>query len=156
MRKITDDLTDAGREVLQNIAEHHVHVMNVTSEDGAPAFAYTVGLWHNFEQSEVVVFGLGVEAADALLHAVADACAGGARFAAGEKHEGLLVDFAVRFLDVDAAVAAQHLGAAEWAYQGAPYGCVQLVWPDKEKRWPWQQGVRQGLRDVQPLLGSHP
>jgi hypothetical protein len=33
---------------------------------------------------------------------------------------------------------------------------VQLVWPDKEKRWPWQDGVRQGFRDVQPLLGPRP
>ena len=156
MRPITDDLTDAGREVLQNIAERHVHVMNVTSEAGVPAFSYTVGLWHHFEQPEVIVFGLGVEAADALLHAVAEECVRGARFAGGERYEGLLVDLAVRFLDVDAAVAAPYLGAAEWAYQGEPYSCVQLVWPDKEKRWPWQQGVRQGLRDVQPLLGPQP
>ena len=40
MRPITDDLTDAGREVLQNIAEHHVHVMNVTSEDGVLQWAW--------------------------------------------------------------------------------------------------------------------
>ncbi|MCK5944935.1 MAG: DUF4262 domain-containing protein, partial [Planctomycetes bacterium] len=40
-------------------------------------------------------------------------------------------------------------------YQDEPFDCVQLVWPDKEKRWPWQDGVRQGFRDVQPLLGPH-
>ena len=155
MRQITDDLTDAGREVLDNIAEHKVHVMHVTSEAGVSKFSYTVGLWHHFEQPEVVVFGLDVDAADELLLSVAEACVGGSRFAGGEKHDGLLVGLAVRFLHVEAAVAAQHLGAADWAYEGQPFGCVQLVWPDKEKRWPWQEGVRQGLRDVQPLLGPH-
>ena len=155
MRDITDDLTDAGREVLQNIADHKVHVMHVTDDAGVPKFSYTVGLWHHFQQPEVVVFGLDVDAADELLHNVTDACVEGAKFAHGEKHDGLLVGFAVRFLDVARDVAAEHLGAAGWAYQDEAYSCVQLVWPDKEKRWPWQEGVRQGFRDVQPLLGPH-
>ncbi|MGC6488749.1 MAG: DUF4262 domain-containing protein [Planctomycetota bacterium] len=155
MREITDDLTDAGRELLQHIAEHKAHVMHVTDDDGVPTFSYTVGLWHHFEQPEVIVFGLAVEAAEELLQRVVDAAAEGARFAHGEKHEGLLVGFAARFLAVPDEAARAHLGAATWAYQGAAYRCVQLVWPDKEKRWPWQEGVRQGFRDVQPLLGPH-
>ena len=155
MRQITDELTDTGREVLQNIIDHKLHVMHVTCDQGIPSFSYTVGLWHHFEQPEVIVFGLEFDAADELLHSVADACDQGGRFAHGEKHEGLLVGFAVRFLGVAREVASERLGAADWAYAGDDYGCVQLVWPDKEKRWPWQDGVRQGFRDVQPLLGPY-
>ena len=142
MREITDDLTDAGRELLQDVADHKANVMHVTDDAGVPKFSYTVGLWHHFEQPEVIVFGLDVEAADEV-----------ARFAHGEKHEGLMVGFAARFLDVPDEAAQAHLGAAAWAYQDQPFRSVQLVWPDKEKRWPWQDGVRQGFRDVQPLLG---
>ena len=155
MRALTDDLTEAGREVLQNIAEHQAHVMHVTADDGAPEFSYTIGLWHHFEQPEVIVFGLDVDAADALLAQVVEQCAAGARFAHGEKHEGLLVGFAARFVDVPDDRAQALLGGASWAYEGAAFGCVQLVWPDKEKRWPWQDGVRQGFRDLQPVLGPH-
>lgn len=154
MRAITDDLTDAGRQVLQDVTEHKAHVLHVTDDDGVPKFSYTIGLWHHFEQPEVIVFGLDVEAAEELLQNVVASCAEGARFAHGDKREELLVGFAVRFLDVADEAARAHLGAATWAYEGGDYRCVQLVWPDKEKRWPWQDGVRQGFRDVQPLLGS--
>ena len=41
-------------------------------EDGGARFSYTVGLWHSFEQAEVVVFGLPEEVAHELLNAVAD------------------------------------------------------------------------------------
>jgi len=153
MREITADLTDAGRELLEAVAEHKAHVVHVTEDDGAPKFSYTVGLWHHFEQPEVIVFGLAVEAAEDLLQGVVAACEDGARFAHGDRREGLLVGFAVRFLDVPVDVGRDYLGAATWAYQGADYRSLQLVWPDKEKRWPWQEGVRQGFRDVQPLLG---
>lgn len=156
MRQITDDLTEAGREVLQNIADQNVHVMHVTTDEGVPSFAYTVGLWHHFQQPEVIVFGLDVDAAEALLHNVADACADGARFGHGDKHDGLLVGFAVRFLDVARDVGCERLGAAAWAYEGEDFESVQLVWPDKEKRWPWEGGVRQGFADLQPLLGPRP
>ena len=155
MREITDDLTDAGRELLQDVADHKAHVMHVTDDAGVPKFSYTVGLWHHFEQPEVIVFGLDVEAAEELLQRVVEAAGEGARFAHGEKHEGLMVGFAARFLDVPEEAAQAHLGAAAWAYQAQPFRSVQLVWPDKEKRWPWQDGVRQGFRDVQPLLGLH-
>jgi hypothetical protein len=156
MREITDELTDAGREVLQNIAEHKVHVMHVTGEAGAPSFAYTVGLWHHYEQPEVIVFGLEVDAADELLHHAADACAEGARFAPGDKRDDLLVGFAVRFLGVAREVAGERLGAASWAYEDAAFDSVQLVWPDKQRRWPWEEGVRKGFSDLQPLLGPRP
>ena len=155
MREITDDLTDAGREVLQNIAERKVHVLHIEAHEGTPAFSYTVGLWHNFEQPEVLVFGLEPDVADDLLHTLADACIDGKRFAAGEKHEGLLEGFAVRFLDVPEQKAGELYGGASWAYQNKPFRGVQLIWPDKERRWPWQEGVRQGFRDMQPMLSPH-
>jgi len=155
VRALTDDLTEAGREVLQNIADNKAHVMHVTDDAGAPKFSYTVGLWHHFEQPEVIVFGLDLAAADELLQRVVEECVGGARFAHGDKHEGLLVGFAVRFVDVPDDRAQAHLGGASWAYEGGAFGCVRLVWPDKEKRWPWQPGVRQGFVDVQPVLGPH-
>jgi hypothetical protein len=33
---------------------------------------------------------------------------------------------------------------------------VQLVWPDKQGRWPWQDDVRRGFAALQPLLDRLP
>jgi hypothetical protein len=48
------------------------------------------------------------------------------------------------------------LGAALWAYEGDGFDAVQLVWPDKQGRWPWQDDVRDGFRALQPVLERLP
>ena len=57
------------------------------------------------------------------------------------------------------AVEALHgafLQKACWAYEGEEFPVVQLVWPDKQGRWPWEDGVRAGFRDAQPVLAMRP
>lgn len=156
VRPLTDDLTEAGRRVLQNIAEQHCHVVHVAADRDGPSFSYTVGLWHHFRQPEVIVFGLEPELADDLFDALVERCVAGERFATDEKHEGLLVGYAVRFLALAQSAAAPYFGAATWAYQGDDYRCLQLVWPDKNRRWPWEEGVRRIFVERQPIIGRRP
>ena len=42
------------------------------------------------------------------------------------------------------------------AYDGEDFACVQLVWPDKQGRWPWDAAVREGFVAMQPVLGPSP
>ena len=48
-----------------------------------------------------------------------------------------------------------HLGAAIWAHEGEDFEAVQLVWPDKQGRWPWDD-AREGFRALQPVLERLP
>jgi hypothetical protein len=102
----------------------------------------------------VMVFGMPEEVAEDLLNGVADAADEGQRFKHGEEHKKLLVGYAVRFFDVPKEKVAEYLGTAQWAYAGKEFPVLQLVWPDKQQRWPWQEGVRDGFRNSQPILGS--
>lgn len=155
MRESTDDLSPEEKKVLQDVAEEGVHIVHVPGGSDGPGFSATIGLWFHYEQPEVIVFGLHEEIAEDLLNAVADAADEGKRFKHGENHKDLLVNYVVRFLDVPQEKVADYLGTAQWVYDGAEFPVVQLVWPDKQQRWPWQEGVREGFRDSQPILGSH-
>jgi hypothetical protein len=156
MRSFDDSLTDSERRILSDIDENGLHVVQVEDEQGEPEYAFSVGMWHSFEQAEVVVFGLPAEAAEALLEAIADDAAEGKTFVADSRHEGLLQGYPVRFLAVPKAAYAEHFPEALWAYEQAEFPMLQLVWPDKQGRWPWEAGVREGFRDAQPLLGVLP
>ena len=59
----------------------------------------------------------------------------------------------MRFVTVPKTCYAEHLGLAVWAYEGDSFPCVQMVWPDKQGRWPWDAGVREGFAASQPVLG---
>ncbi|HEX5054222.1 MAG TPA: DUF4262 domain-containing protein [Planctomycetota bacterium] len=154
MRARTDDLPDSDKQLLDDVEQYGVHVVHVPAELGGGGFSFTVGLWHNFEQPEVIVFGLPDEVAHDLLNAVADEADEGRRFLADSRHEGLLENYSVRFLAVPRSAYADHFGAASWAYEGEEFPAVQLVWPDKQGRWPWDAEAREAFRCGQPVLGT--
>jgi hypothetical protein len=141
VRAPSPDLTPEQQEVLADVAEQGVHVVHVPRDGGqGPSYSYTVGLWESFQQPEVVVFGMPEDVAQDLLQA-------------GDRRDDLLVGYPVRFFPVPADVVASHLGLAVWAYEGAPFAVVQLVWPDKQGRWPWEPDVRDGFAEAQPVPG---
>lgn len=154
MRQPSDDLSPAEKKVLQDVFEEGVHIVHVPPTDGGPCFAATIGLWFHFEQPEVIVFGMPEEVAEDLLNAIADAADDGQRFAPGDRPKDLLVGYSVQFLEVPAERVAEYLGTAQWAYDGSEFPVVQLVWPDKQQRWPWDDDVREGFRDAQPIIGK--
>jgi hypothetical protein len=152
MRSRTDDMAPADQRLLEDVEVHGVHIVHVPEESGGPGFTFSVGLWENFDQPEVIVFGLPQEIAHELVNLIADEANEGQQFLAGTRQEGLLEGYPVRFVDVPRACYADYLGAACWAYEGDAFPAVQLVWPDKQGRWPWDPEARQGFRASQPVL----
>ncbi|MFO1076909.1 MAG: DUF4262 domain-containing protein [Planctomycetota bacterium] len=155
MRQPDPSLPEPLARVLDDVAADGVHIAHVlASEDGAvPAYAFTVGLWHTFERPEVIVFGLDEEVAEQLLEALADEASDGASFAPGSRSEGLLHGYPVRFLDVPKERRGEHVALADWAHEGADFPLVQVVYPDKQGRWPWDPEAREGFRRHQPVIG---
>lgn len=153
MRALDDSLTESERRILEDVAQFGVHVLHVPGDGEGPGFSFSIGLWHSFGQSEVIVFGLPPEVAHELINAVADEAEDGHQFADGTRHDGLLEHYPVSFCAVPKSCYRDYLGTAIWAYEGDDFPAVQLVWPDKQGRWPWQEGVREGFRSGQPVLG---
>lgn len=153
MRARTDDLSPAERKLLDDVEADGLHVVHVPATGALPARSHSVGMWENFEQPEVVVVGLPPEVAGELIELVADEADEGHRFLDGTRHEGLLQDYPVRFVAVPKGRYGECLAAACWAYEGDDFAAVQLVWPDKQGRWPWDLEARQGFAETQPVLG---
>jgi len=47
---------------------------------------------------------------------------------------------------------APFIGYATWFYDGAHFPALQLIWPDKGRRFPWQSGFNPDWIWAQPLL----
>lgn len=156
MRPLTDDLAPAEREVLENIAEYGCHVTAVAAGPHGPGYAFSTGLWHRFQQPEIVVVGLQDDDAAQLIDLVGDDAEDGRRYGEGDRTADLLHGYSVTFRAVPRSHYPGWLGTAVWAYQGDDFPALQLVWPDQQGRFPWQPGVREGFLAAQPLLASLP
>jgi hypothetical protein len=47
---------------------------------------------------------------------------------------------------------ADHLGWSRWFYGSDDFPCLQIVWPDREGVFPWEDGFDQAFAVLQPDL----
>jgi hypothetical protein len=145
---------DAGeRKVLEDVASHGWHVIKVFEDDKGPGFAYTIGLFANYGHPEIIAFGLPLERLHALLNLVGDDAKAGVQFRAGDTSDELLNGYPCTFIEFPKAEFPEYLGFATWFYKGRPFPALQLVWPDKDERWPWDPAVDPEIRLLQPTPG---
>jgi Domain of unknown function (DUF4262) len=123
-------------------------VQSVERDRIHPPWAYTVGLT-SYGHPELVVTGLPVRRAAALLNDVAEHVMHAAAPAPGEQialRGGPLIEI------VDVAEPTAHLVMAVELY-GSRLRALQLVHADDRGHWPWDVGYR-GVRGGQPVLGA--
>jgi hypothetical protein len=127
---------------------------------GEVEFAYTIGLWHTFRRPEVVMFGLDGKN---MVHWL-NACVRRGRDhgwpTEGEEFPGVLDGFPVQLRPVHASWDDALFGTAWRFYQHATVPVVQLVWPDRNGVWPWQEGATVTSRTLQAFawlpVAGHP
>ncbi len=115
------DVSD--QQVLDDVAEHGWHVMNVLDLPDSPGWAYSIGLYQNFDHPEVVVFGLNAELMHSIINSVGNDIRAGKRFMDGRQYPELIDAYSCIFKTVDVTWYYPFLGYANWFYKGTDYPC---------------------------------
>jgi hypothetical protein len=131
-------------------------VMNVEGDAESAACAYTIGLDANLGHPELVVFGLDAGVMQSLLNVAAHDIMKGSRFEVGGFSSDVLADHSVAFAAVSPEAYEYYLGAAVRFYGGNSFSALQVIWPDRNGRYPWDAGVDQWVRWSQPALAADP
>lgn len=134
------------------MSTHGWHVVNVWPEQRTPGWAFTIGLEQTLSHPEIVVFGLDPELAHPLLNDVGEAIRGGQVYEAGHQYSGLLEGIQLTFKPVDPTWYGPFLGTAIWFNEGTSFNTLQLIWPDKNAFYPWQDGFDSDWTWAQPML----
>lgn len=122
---------------------------------GSPPFAYTVGLCA-FGHPELVIFGLGIDQAHAVLNSLGDRVRGGHRFNPDETVTFDCWPHRLRLLpfrddgDLPVLVSAQRFYQRT---QTDPVPTMQCVWGDRWGRFPWDPGY-DPPSGLQPMPGT--
>jgi Domain of unknown function (DUF4262) len=113
------------------------------------SFAYTIGLWHTFCRPEVVMFGLEREGMGHWLNACVKRGRDHGWPAESEEFAGVLDGFPVQLRPVHVSWHDALFGTAWRFYRGIAVPVLQLVWPDRNGVWPWQEGATASSRTRQ-------
>ena len=124
------------RQVHEIVDEHGVAIQYVMPEPDSSGFAYTVGC-SELNKPEVVVCGLSPESAHSILNTLYSAMKEGAlEPKAGMVLPGIVEDFDVTFTEV----TEEHQANVARRFYGDNCEVLQLVMPDMNARWPWEEG----------------
>jgi hypothetical protein len=155
-----DGLDEQERRVVENVERYGSHVVWVTPRPGVDdGFSFTIGLLHNFDHPELIVFGQKATWQLALLNALREEIRAGRRFAPGETCERVLPNYTLAFRTVPPELVEEHFGWALWFYRNLdrvhlPLRALQVVWPDMQGYLPWEPGYYEFYR--QPVLDGTP
>lgn len=144
---------DAGLGRLgETIARSGVHLEFVPQPTPLESCWYTIGLTDH-DHPELILFGLPPDISRPALRSVAgDVIAGRRTCVAGRYADDVLEGHRVLFVAVTEPDRHLPIAARFYAGTGAAVAALQLVWPDRHQRWPWQTGTRV---DDMPVLGPH-
>lgn len=124
-----------------------------TRENPGPDFSYSIGL-HEQGVHELIIMGLPMQVAGPLINAVAtsllEAKVKGESYNTTFTHPAWPMPFAL--VEVPAQKASDYATGAHNRSKGqAQY--IQIIWPDKQNRFPWHPDAEQSYRDAQLMLG---
>ena len=142
----------AQQKLVADVREYGCHILNVAGEN-RPDFSYSVGFYLNFGHPEIIVSGLPAEKAMQLINLACDNVRQGATFGDGTVSAALTQGASLAFVGVAPEHYADRLGFACWFYQSlGGFPVVQLVWPDRQGRFPWDAAYDPSFKPLQDLL----
>src|SRR3954469_7825386 len=149
------ELDDCDLRLLADVEKHGWHGV-VINDDEPSAYMFSVGVMQTLDHPELVMFGLAVDVMHSLLWNVYREIVGGRRFDEDGLYDGIVEGFAIAVRRVHPTWHPHYLGSAQWhrRYLKArgTLQAVQLIWPDKAGRFPWEEGSHQSVRALQPRL----
>jgi hypothetical protein len=158
MPRHSTDASLSGHEisVLQRREQYGWFVNRIAEDASGPGFAYSFGLYEEFAHPEIIIFGLAEETMHRLINDVGKQVRSGAKYSAGDQTSDLLKGYTCAFGTVNPLQYCKTCTWTVWFYESNRFPALQLFWPDKRNRFPWEPEFDEQLRDRQPDLSQPP
>jgi Domain of unknown function (DUF4262) len=139
--------------VAATVGEHGWAISGRHGDKVAPPWAYSVGMWVSCQTPELVLCGLPVENGAAIINAIGARLADGTDYSPGDVLDDICpAPLAFRAVDSSWRATDGLLGISNTFYGMVRPPYLQVVWSDRNGRFPWDQGFQPELDRLQPLL----
>jgi hypothetical protein len=151
-----DRLDNFQLRTIVHVTQYGWSVVLIPANDAGPGWAYTIGLGHSHGSPELAMFGGDVYEMEEILNALGRQAAEGRPPSDGERREDVLRGWPVVFRAADPRWHEAAFGGALAFYRRTPVTFLQVVWPDPNGRFPWDEGTDGVYRRAQPVLWVDP
>lgn len=135
-----------------NIEKFGLQVIMVNATDYLPSFVYSVGLYRTYQHPEIICFGLPNDLAHAIINDVADLIKKGEQIKSSRNYDTIFKNSRAAFLEVDERNIDDYFASAINFYDTIKFPALQLVWTDRNDKFPWEENFEDKFLYDQPLL----
>jgi len=135
-----------------NINKFGLQVIMVTETNYSPSFAYSIGLTRTYNHPEIICFGLPNKLGHEIINDVAEIIKSGEIIESGKIYSEIFRNSRATFLTVDKRNIPDYFGAGLNYYQKEEFNALQLVWADRNDKFPWEENFEEKFLYKQPLL----
>lgn len=142
----------AEQKIISDVAKYGFHVAYVPGDGYSPGFAYTIGLYKTYGYPELICFSLHMDLLHSVLWSGKELLDKNPQPDLTVGYPDFIGNFDVRLLPVDKAWYREYFGYGYWLNGSWDFPALQIVWPDKQALFPWQEGFNPDWKWGQPLL----
>ena len=135
-----------------NIEKFGLQVIMVNATDYSPSFAYSIGLYHTYKHPEIICFGLPNDLGHGIINDVAGLIKNGEKIKPSKNYDNIFKSSRAEFLEVNERNIDDYFGAALNFYQTTKFPALQLIWTDRNDKFPWEENFEEKFLHDQPLL----
>jgi len=147
-----DDSCIDDDKLIEDVKKFGWTVNLIEATEYLPSFAYTVGLWKNYNHSELIAFGLTTKTLHAILNIGGELVKDGVTLKVSCDYDNFFESGQVQLLQVDQRNLKDYFGYAIWFNQTSDFPALQLVWTDRNNKYPWDNGFEEEFIYRQPML----
>lgn len=145
--------SDVEQKILDDVEKYGFHISVISQDEYLPGFAYTIGLTKTYNHPEIIIFGLKNEVMSEILNGLGDKIGKGQIYSQDREYSDIVSNFPVKFIEVQKEHYQDYLGYGGWFYNSKfDFSAYQLVWTDKNNKYPWDEGFNDNWKFKQPIL----
>lgn len=138
-------------EIVAHIEKYGCHVVMVIGNH-LPGFAYSIGLYEKFGHPEIICFGMDLKIMASMINEACYLLGKERSFESYIPYDDFLENVDVQFLPVNKEFYGDYFAFGMNYYNGNNFPALQMVWPDKENKFPWEESFYEPWKFQQPLL----
>ena len=139
-------------KILSDIENIGWTVILIEATDYLPSFAYTIGLWKNYNHPELISFGLTIKTLHLIINDAGEIVKSGQKIEVGKTYDNFFENGKTNFIKVDSRNITDYFGFGIEFYQTRDFPALQLVWTDRNDKFPWEPNFEEEFIYKQPLL----
>jgi Domain of unknown function (DUF4262) len=143
---------DLLEETKLNIEKFGLQVILVTSSGYLPSFGYSVGLWETYQHPEIICFGLPTTLTHAIINDVAEIIKNRERIQVNKPYTDIFKNSRAEFITVAPDNIEDYFNTAIIHFDTNDFPAIQLVWTDRNDKFPWEEDFEEEFIYDQPLL----